>query len=528
MLDLCIRNGSVLDGTGAPEMRMDIGVTDGRIVAAGDLRDVSAVSEIDAAGKIVCPGFLDMHRHADAAIFRKTYGDCDLFQGITSIGNGNCGLSLVPQFGANAESTAAYLHPVTGDFDGIPTESLAQYHAALKSHPMPVNAMMLAGGGTIRATAVGFRKVRLEDGDFPVIHRLLEQTLSDGAGGVSLGLGYAPECFYTTDELIRALEPIRNTGTVLSVHTREEAMRLLPSIDEMITVAKALRVPLQISHLKASGRIHWHGLAEEALAHIARAREDGLDAGCDVYSYTAGSTQLMHILPPEFLKGGTAAVTARLLDPNQRRELLDRLMNGRDFDNYSYLVGWDKIYLSSIRNPEDAAYVGKSIAEAAGDADPANFALDLLARNACEITMIDFITCEDDIAAILKSPLSYAISDATFPTSGKLHPRVYGAFTNVIEEYVNKRHALSLAEAVHKMTLRPAQRYGLSRKGRIAIGADADILVFDPKNIHVNATYAEPERPSDGMDWVLVNGQAAIQNGVRTTVCAGTVLEGKK
>lgn len=528
MLDLCIRNGEVINGQGTDAMRMDVGVKDGRIVALGDLEGIPAQKEIDAAGKVVCPGFLDMHRHADAAIFRPNYGDCDLYQGITSIGNGNCGLSIAPQFGENMAATAAYLHPVTGDFEGIPTESLKAYHAALKAHPMPVNAMMLAGGGTIRATAAGFQKVRLEDEDFNKIHRLLEGMLSDGAGGVSLGLGYAPECFYTTDELIRALEPLRNTHTVLSVHTREEAMRLLPSVDEMITVAKALHVPLQISHLKASGRINWHHLASEALSHIERAREDGLDAGCDVYAYTAGSTQLMHILPPEFLKGGTKAITARLNDPCKRTELLDRLKNGRDFDNYSYLVGWDKIFLSSIRNPEDAAYVGKSVAEAAGDGDPAVFALDLLARNECEITMIDFITCEDDIATILKSPLSYVISDATFPTSGKLHPRVYGAFSTVIEEYVNKRHALTLPEAIKKMSFCPAERYGLTKKGRIAVGADADILVFDPDRVHVNATYDDPQRPSDGMDWVLVNGQAAIENGVRTGACAGTVLEGTK
>ncbi len=528
MLDLCIRNGSVLDGTCAPAIRADVGVSGGRIVAVGDLKDAPAIKSVDAAGRVVCPGFLDMHRHADAAIFREGYGDCDLFQGVTTIGNGNCGLSIAPQFGVNADATKAYLLPVTGDFSGIPVESLAAYHAALKNHPMPVNALMLAGGGTIRATAAGFQKTGLAEEDFREIHRLLEQMLQDGAGGVSLGLGYAPECFYTTDELIRALEPIRNTNTVVSVHTREEAMRLLPSIDEMITVAKALHVPLQISHLKASGRINWHGLAETALEHIARAREDGLDAGCDVYAYTAGSTQLMHILPPEFLKGGPKAITARLKDPAQRRILLDRLENGRDFDNYSYLVGWDKIFLSSIRNPEDAPYVGKSVAEAAGNADPAVFALDLLAKNECEITMIDFITCEDDIATILKSPLSYAVSDATFPTSGKLHPRVYGAFSNVIEEYVMKRHALTLPEAVHKMTRRPADRYGLSRKGRIAVGADADILVFDPANVHVNATYSDPEQPSDGMDFVFVNGKAAIENGVRTYAANGTVLEGNR
>lgn len=528
MLELCIRNGRVLDGRGVPEMKADIGIMNSRIVAFGDLDRIPSARDIDAKGKIVCPGFLDMHRHADAAIFRKDYGICDLAQGITSVGNGNCGLSLIPIFGPYADATASYLRPVTGDFEGVPADSLSSYHAALKARSIPVNALMLAGGGTIRAAVAGFEKTRLDDEDFKGIHALLERTLSEGAGGVSLGLGYAPECFYTTEELIRVLEPIRDTGTVLSVHTREEAMRLIPSVDEMITVAKALRVPLQISHLKASGKMNWRHLAQTALEHIARAREEGLDVGCDVYAYTAGSTQLTAILPPEFLQGGPKAVTERLKDPARRAELLDRLKNGRDFDNYSYLVGWDNIYLSAIRDADDASYVGKSIAEAANGRDPAVFTLDLLAKNECDIAMIDFITCEDDISDILKSPLSYVISDATFPTSGKLHPRVYGAFSTVIEEYVNKRHALTLTEAVNKMTLKPAERYGLKTKGRIAVGADADILVFDPEKVHVNATYDTPDVPSTGMDYVLVNGKIAIENGVRTDVCAGTVLEGRK
>ena len=528
MLDLCIRNGSILDGSGAPAMRMDLGIMNGRIVAMGDLSRIPAAKNLDAAYKTVCPGFLDMHRHADAAVFKDSYGDCDLFQGITSVGNGNCGLSLIPQFGPYAEAAASYLKPVTGEFDGIPVNSLASYHEALKNRPMAVNALMLAGGGTIRAAVAGFQKTALDEDDFRQIHSLLEKTIAEGAGGVSLGLGYAPECFYTTEELIHALEPIRNTDIVLSVHTREEAMRLLPSIDEMITVAKELRVPLQISHLKASGRINWHHLAKTALEHIARAKEEGLDVGCDVYAYTAGSTQLTAILPPEFLKGGPKAVTERLKDPTQRAVLLDRLKNGRDFDNYSYLVGWDQIFISAIRDPDDAQYVGKSIAEAADGKDPAVFALDLLAKNECDITMIDFITTESDIADILRSPLSYVVSDSIFPTGGKLHPRVYGAFSTVIEEYVFKRHALTLEEAVHKMTMRPADRYGLSSKGRITVGADADILVFEPEKVHVCATYDDPMQLSLGMNHVVLNGVPVIENGVRTGAFAGKVLEGKK
>ena len=528
MFDIVIVNGSVLDGSGREAQRLDVGIRGGQIAALGNLQAAEAETLIDARGKTVCPGFLDLHRHADAALFRPGYGDSDLFQGITTVGNGNCGLSLCPQAGPHKAAIAAYLSPVTGDFEGIPVDSLQEYHDALKARPLPVNALMLAGGGTIRSSVAGFGKVRLEDGDYARIHLRLEQTLSEGAAGVSLGLGYAPECYYTTDELIRALEPIRNTGTVLSVHMREEAMKLLPSLDEMITVAKALRVPLQISHLKASGRENWGKLAPQALGRIARAREAGLDVGCDVYAYTAGSTQLIHILPPEFLQGGPAAITERLRDQSARKQLLERLDKGRDFDNYVYLVGWENIFISSLKRPEDSACIGKSIAEAAGDRDPAAFALDLLMNNECQVTMIDFITSEEDIARILQSPFAYSISDATFPTTGKLHPRVYGAFSQVIETYVNKMHALTLPEAVNRMTRRPADRYGLKAKGRIETGADGDILVFDPNAVRVAATYGVPDRPAEGMDYVLVNGRIALREGRRTGVNNGTVLEGNR
>ncbi len=528
MFDSIIVNGKVLDGSGAEAQRLDVGVRNGKIEALGDLSGAEAGEVIDAAGKTVCPGFLDLHRHADAALFREGYGDSDLFQGITTIGNGNCGLSLAPQAGPYREAIGAYLKPVTGDFSGIPVDTFGDYMAALRVRPLPVNALMLAGSGTIRASVSGFQKLRLEDQDFAAIHAKLEQALCDGAGGVSLGLGYAPECYYTTDELIRALEPIRNTDTVLSVHMRAEAMKLLPSLDEMITVAKALNVPLQISHLKASGRENWGKLAPQALDRIAKAREAGLDVCCDAYAYTAGSTQLIHILPPEFLQGGPAAITARLGDSAARKQLLDRLENGRDFDNYVYLVGWENIFVSALKRPQDAPYVGRSIAQAAGDKDPANFALDLLRDNDCEVTMIDFITSEEDIGRILRSPFAYAISDATFPTGGKLHPRVYGAFSQVIETYVNTRHDLTLPEAVNRMTLRPAERYRLKNKGRIAVGADADILVFDPARVHVAATYDRPDRRAEGMDYVLVNGRVALRNGELTGVQAGRVLEGRK
>ncbi len=515
MLDICIRNGSVLDGSGTPAVKTDVGVSDGKIVSMGDLRDIPAIRDIDASGMTVCPGFLDLHRHADAALFRPGFGDTDLMQGVTTVGNGNCGMSVVPCFGPHASEIAAYLAPVTGRTAGIPAEDLPAYRKALSERRAPIHSLMLAGSGTIRACAAGFGQ-KLDDGDVRRIRKLTEQMLSDGAGGVSLGLGYAPDCFYTAEDLIRVLEPLRGTGTVLSAHVREEAMQLLRSMDEVIAVAKALGIPLQISHLKATGKENWGTLVPLALEKIRRAREDGLDVMCDVYPYTAGSTQLMLILPPEYLQGGTAALTERLRDPEIRRTIMERFAHGADFDNYVRLAGWENIYISAVRNREDSRLTGMSIAEAAAGGDPAEFALDLLERNRCDVAMIDFITTETDIAAILQSPWSYVISDSTYPEGGRLHPRTSAAFTTVIEEYVLRRGALTLPEAIRKMTRCPADRYGLKSKGRLERGADADILVFDPACVKARATYDEPELPSEGMEYVLVGGGIAVDGGKRT------------
>ena len=522
--DAIIKNGLILDGSGTEAYRADIGVSGKRIAAIGDLSTASAGELLDAAGRVVAPGFVDAHRHADTAVFSDGFGKAELMQGLTTVINGNCGLSAAPVFGPHKADVAAYLYPITGELSDLPVESLAAYSAALSARSLPIHAGMLIGLGTVRAAVAGFKK-DLNDGDYRAIHVLLERTLSEGALGVSLGLGYAPECFFDTAGLVRALEPIRHTNITLSVHMRSESMNLLPSIDEALTLAKALNVPLQISHLKAVGRERWGTLIHDALAKIRRAREDGLDVQCDAYPYTAGSTQLLHVLPPEFLAGGTEAIARRLIDPDAQRVLRERFLTGTDYDNYAMLIGWENIEISSVKCPEDRIYIGKTVAEAAGDAEPWRFCAGLLSRNRCAVTMIDRLTSEDDIAAIYRAPFSYVISDATYPKDGIPHPRVYGTFVHILERFVRERKTLSLPAAIRKMTRMPADRYGLRSKGRIAVGADADLLVFDPERVHERATYADPAQCCEGIDTVLVCGEPAVENGVQTERTNGTVLK---
>ena len=525
MFDTIIRGGTVIDGTGRAAFPADVGITGGQITAVDALSGAAAGRVIDAAGRVVTPGFIDIHRHADAAAFRPGYGELELRQGLTTVVNGNCGLSAAPFGPVHGAAIRAYLRPITGDIpETLPSGSMADYLAALRD--LPVHTGMLVGAGVLRADAAGYELEHLEDAHYRAIHRAMEQALADGALGVSLGLGYAPECFYTTEELIRALEPLRGQDIPLTVHMRQEGAGVCQSVEEMLTVARTLRIPLHISHLKAMGRDSWGKKIPRALSLLEQARQEGLDVSCDVYPYTAGSTQQLHLLPPEFLEGGMDAVVRRLRDPAARRELAQRIESGDGFDDIARLAGWDGIYLTSLHCPEDHPFLGKNLAEIAAltGQDPLNCCCDLLVREDCQITMIDFMAAEEDIAAILQSELSNLISDATYPTEGMPHPRVYGTFPRLIRHFVMEKKALTLEQAVRKMTALPARALRLGKKGVIAVGMDADICVFDPAQLRENGDYRHPCRMASGLDAVLVAGTPAVMQDTFTGGCAGTVI----
>lgn len=524
MHDLLLRNGSIVDGSGGEPYTADIAIDGGKIAAIG--HDLGTSRQIiDAAGKIVTPGFLDIHRHADADLFRPGFGEAELSQGLTTIVNGNCGLSVAPIGGPYRQAVLDYLAPITGEVGPlVPTDSMAAYLSAAKHTPL--NTGMLVGAGTIRAAVAGYHCQHMDPEQVQQVQALLLRSLEEGALGVSLGLGYAPECFYTTGELAAVLEPLRGSGTPVTVHMREEGDAVCGALREMLEIARRVDVPVHISHLKAMGKRNWDRCIPQAIQLMEEARQAGLDVTCDVYPYTAGSTQLIHILPPDFLVGGTGAITARLRDPAQRRELTERIRCGTDFDNIAGMVGWENILCSTLSQPENEPYEGMSIAaiaQALGK-NPFDCAYDLLVSERCAITMIDFITAESDIARILKLPYSAVISDSTYPTHGKRHPRVYGTFARVLEKYVVRDRVLTLPEAVASMTAVPAQALRLKGKGTLAAGMDADINIFALENVRENGTYADPARPASGMDWVLVGGVPAIAEGRLTGIRAGGVV----
>ncbi len=524
MLDYLIRGGSILDGSGNAAFTADIALKGGSIAAIGHHLG-EAAKVIDAKGCCVTPGFIDIHRHGDAEVFRDGFGKLELAQGLTSIINGACGLSLAPFGTAHRDELLRYLRPVTGSLDPkIPTESMEAYLQALKGRPLPLNVGMMVGGGTVRTDAFGY--AAREPEDLSPIHRSLEKSLQEGALAVSLGLGYAPECFYSTEGLIRALAPLKDSAVPICVHMREEGDMVCEALEEMLTVAKALNCPLHISHLKAMGMRNWNKRIPHALALIEQARQEGMEVSCDVYLYEAGSTQLLHLLPPDFLEGGVEAICARLRQKEQRELLKERIRSGRDFDNIAQMIGWDNIILSTLHREEYLPLIGKTVAEAAEilHLDPVDCISLLLAQEHCAVTMIDRINCEEDIRRILKAPFSSVISDATYPISGLPHPRVYATYPRLIETYVQKEQVLSLPEAIRKITSLPAKIMGLKGKGLLQVGMDADVAVFQPEKLCEKATFLQPRQLSEGMDYVFVAGRPAIEKGEFTSRFGGAVL----
>lgn len=527
VFDTIIRNGILLDGLGNAPQRGDLGITDGKIAAIGALDAAAAKTKIDAAGRYVTPGFWDIHRHADAAVFRDGFGKLELAQGLSCIINGNCGLPIVPAPTARRQEILDYLAPVTGAIDArAEIGSMAGYLSALSRAPLRLNVGMLAGGGTIRAAVAGYGTERLTDEQFCEIHRLIEQSLAGGAVGFSLGLGYAPECFYTPSELVRALAPLRESGTVITVHMRQEGAGVVGALEEMIDLARQLRTPVHISHLKGMGRESWRQTVPHMLRLMQNAREEGLALSCDLYPYEAGSTQLIHVLPPESQHGGLAALSRNLRDAAFRDTLRQRMQSGEDFENIVRLVGWENVRVTTIASGNHPEYIGKSIAELAEDAhmDAYDFAFDLLAEEQCLVTMIDFIADEEDICDILRDAESCVISDSTYPSGGRLHPRVYGTYARLFERYVREKHVLTPEQAVKKVTSQPADLFGFSNKGRLAVGCDADVNIFDLARVHEAGTYLDPEQLAQGMDYVLVGGVPAIAEGKFTEVFSGGVL----
>ena len=523
-LDLLIREARVVDGASNPWFHADVGVEAGRIaLVARPGTDCSARRTIDGAGRIVCPGFIDIHGHSDLSLFSFPLAQSKLLQGVTTEVGGNCGWSAAPM-NPEMEAQARSEHPRPED---VPWgfHSLDRYLAAIEQHGIAVNYGCHVGHGTLREAVMGSADRPATPFELARMARMLEEALEAGAMGLSSGLIYAPGCYAPPSELEHLAAVAYRHGRLYASHIRGEGDTLEQAVAEAIAVGRQGKGAVQIAHHKASGRPNW-GRVSRTLAMVDEARSQGVDVTIDQYPYTASSTDLTAYLPAWARAGGTRALQERLQDPAARARIREEVR--RPVADAGETDDWSLILLACVRGRRDwEGRTVQEISELTGTA-PVDVVLDLVAAEGGTVQVVHFGMAEDDVRLVMRHPAVMVGSDgsslAPDPAWGKPHPRSYGTFARVLGHYVREAGLLSLEAAVHKLTGLPAARLALADRGRVAPGYWADLVLFDPAAIQATATFADPCRHPAGVHLVVVNGVIAAEDGVATGARPGRVL----
>jgi N-acyl-D-amino-acid deacylase len=498
--DLVLRDARVVDGSGNPWFRADVGVRGDRIVAVG-AGLAPGRREVEVAGRIVAPGFIDTHSHFREGIAKDRTARCALSQGVTTLLEGPDGSSPLP---------------------------LRDFLASLETLRPAVNLGSLVGHGSIREKVMGLVNREAQPEEIERMRVLVREAMEDGAFGLSTGLFYLPGTFAPTSEVVELARVAGARGGVHTSHMRDEAARVEDSVRETIEIGEKGRLPTQITHHKLVGVPNW-GKSVQTLRLVAEARARGVDVTIDQYPYTASSTGLEVLTPPWSREGGREKLLARLNDPETRGRIrAAAVVNIRDNRG-----GGDPKNIQLASCEFDATLAGKSLADLTR-ARGVEVSLEAAAETA--LTMIERGFCwaifhaiaEEDVERILVSPFTMIASDGEIPVfgQGSPHPRSYGTFARVLGRYVREKRLLSLEEAVRKMTSMPASRFGLSDRGLVRPEMAADLVVFDPDHIVDRATFEQPHQFAEGIHLALVNGEIAFENGEPTAARAGRVLRG--
>lgn len=519
-MNILIQNGTVYDGGGGPPRQADVLIEDGLIRAVEPGIPASAAAParlINAAGRVVTPGFVDIHRHADIACFTgENFGETERAQGITSAVVGNCGMSPVPapENPLWREELYRYIAPVVGAVtEGLPFASYGEYAAAMKARAFPLNIGFLAGAGAVKTAVKGFAKGPFTQTEMEKAQSLIEEAMRAGARGLSFGIMYQPECYSGLDELAGLARAAAKHGGVLTAHIRGEGDSLVRSVEEVIEVADRASLPLNISHFKATGIANWRSAIFQAIDRIEAARAKGQQVTADFYPYDGGSTTLLSLAPPSALENTTAELAAKLSGKNGV-ELLRRELGKKHagWDNMALSIGWDRVIISSPSLPENEDCRGKSMARIVAErglADEAELLAALIVSEGGQTGIIVLSMAEADIETVAALPWTCLISDSLYGGGSSPHPRLNGAFPKFLRVFVHEKKLLSMETAIAKMTAMPAARMGLQPRGLVRRGAPADLLVFDRARFIDKADYSNPLPLAEGMETVIINGNVA-------------------
>lgn len=574
MLDVLIRNGLVVDGTGKKGVLSDVGIEGDRIVLVGHANGATAAREINASGQIVCPGFVDPHSHADLSIFREGHArllEPLVRQGITSFIGGNCGIAMAPLGSKNRDALQQYIEVFTNlDLDReCSWQSMGEFLDTIQQRGLLLNAGVLAPHGVIRLNHLGSERRYATDAECEAMAEEVERSVDEGALGLSAGLQYYPGSQSDTRELKRLGRALKGHDGIFACHLRSYSASTLPkAIDEVVDIARTNGIPGQISHIfsipmfgpfgnpiragiRALAKLsaYWtppiplEGPLRQCVDQMMRANEQGADIGMDVMPTTTGFTHLLAFFPPWALEGKREDIIARLGDPKYRLRIRHAIDHGKmkwphvEGDSWSLnlfrLMGWECCRIMAVASAKNKHYEGLRLVDIARGLGrhPLDVACDLLLEEDGHVLVFESMAePEDNLTerssfAPLKHPKVSISTDTILMGMGKPSHLFYGCYPKFLGRYVREKRLLPLETAIHKATGLPAAHFRLQGRGKIAEGAFADVLVFDLGRIASRATFNDPERTPDGIEHVFINGNHVVEGSTfRSDMKAGVVL----
>jgi N-acyl-D-amino-acid deacylase len=538
-LDLAIVGGTLVDGSGSPRTKGDLGIQGGRIVALGDLRGRAAKRTLDAAGRIVSPGFIDMHTHSDRTLLSDGTAQSAVRQGATTHVIGNCGSSPAPLPAKGAKARQKEADDPQARSDGKHDfRSFGEFLQALADSGISINVCGLVGHNRIRVTVMGYDERRPTETELVGMKELVADAMRGGAVGMSTGLVSPPGTYCQTGEIVELAKAAAAGGGLYASHIRGEAGSLMDAVTEAILIGRRARLPVQISHHKAAGKENW-GSTRHTLRVIEEANREeanraagrgGHPVRVDVYPYRAGSAGLSQLVPPWAHEGGTEKMLQRLADAKTRDKIARDMEQGAPGWKNFFRIDWADIQITHVRSEANRKWVGRRVADVAKDRSIAGVqaCIALLIEERGDVGMINFIMNEDEMRGVLKHPLSMIGSDGSAlnakTAGGSPHPRSYGCYPRVLGRYVREEKLISLETAIAKMTSMPAAQLGLPDRGLLKVGHAADVVIFDAERIIDRATFEDPHRYPDGIASVIVNGTLVVHAGEHLGAKPGRVL----
>ena len=530
--DTIVRGGIVYDGTGGPGARSDVGIRRDRVVAVRDLSAATATTVIDAGGMAVAPGFVNMLSWSTESLLVDGRSQGEIRQGVTTQIFGE-GSSMGPLNDAMKKRMVEQMGDLKFD---ITWTTLSEYLQELERRGVSQNVASFLGATTVREHVIGLADRKPTASELEAMRDIVRREMEAGALGIGSSLIYAPAFYASTDELIELCKVAAKYHGKYISHIRSEGNRLIEAVEELIRISREAKIPAEIYHLKAAGEANWSKMSR-VIAMIEQARRSGLRITADMYTYTAGATGLDASMPPWVLDGGYEEAFKRLGDPEIRKKIASAIRTpSRDWENLFLAAGSpDRVLLVEFKSEALKPLTGKTLAEAArmrGE-DPIDTIMNLVLEDRSRVGTVYFMIAEENLNRQIRLPWvsfgSDAASMAPEPpfTKSSAHPRAYGNFARVFSRYVREDNALTLAEAVHRMSGLPATNLELDQRGFLRSGMFADVVVFDPATIADRATFEKPHQYAVGVRDVLVNGAVVLRNGEHTNARPGRALWGR-